>query len=515
MASTFLRNTLLGFTSGGAVALAGFVGNAITARLLGPESLGAFSYIVWCVTISSFLAGLGISVVQQRYIPNLRAEGRDEEADGLIGAVTRVSIAAALVGAILLFAYLYWPAKNATAGSSSTAQLIVVGLALVWFVWWKMGDLYLFHLRGEQRFGELAKLSGWSALIKVAVITLGAWLFGVPGAIAGYIAGNILPAVRVRRLLRIKPKVSSTLRQEVVKFAAASWAAAVIGALVFGRTEIVFLQHYSGLEAVGLFAAAATVAEMAVQLPPLLLSALMPRLSEQFGLGAHDEMLRLYRTMTAFMALVILPLCLGLAAVSPVLVPVFFGDEFSGAIPATSVLLIAAAISSLGVTTFYLLQSMGKTGFLLISNGIGLVGTIALGFVLVPRFGLIGAAYSRGIVQVGVVLIETWYVTRRLHLTPPFRALGAITLAALAQGAVAYFVSIEWGGAISLVASIPAAAVVYLVALRVLAVMPMIDPGLAHRLVERAPGRLQPVIGRLLNLPTSAPTDHIEPSDRE
>jgi O-antigen/teichoic acid export membrane protein len=511
MSPSFARNTLLGFTSGAAVALAGFIGNAITARILGPDSLGVLAYVVWCVTTASMVAGLGISVVQQRFIPNLRAEGKGGEAEGLIGATTRLSMVAAIVGSLLLFAYLYWPGKNATEGPSHISRSVVIALAVIWFILWKMNDVYLFYLRGEQRFGELARLSGFSAFFKLAVLALGAWLFGIPGAIAGYIAGNILPAIRMFRLLRTKPSVGQALRRQVIRFAVPTWATAVIGGLVFGRTEIVFLQHYTGIGAVGLFAAAATVAEMAVQLPPLLLSALLPRFSEQFGLGAHDHMQRLYRTMTALLALVIVPLCVGLAAIAPVLVPLFFGAEFADAAPVASVLLIAAAVSSLGVTTFYLLQSMGKTGFLLMSNGVGLVGTIALGFLLVPHFGLLGAAWSRGIVQVTVVLIETWYVTKRLGIAPPYRALGAITLASVAQGAVAYVVSTELGGAISLVVSIPAAIVIYLIALRLLAVMPMVDPELTNRLVERAPLRLRPLICRILKLQSPPAEGPAEP----
>jgi O-antigen/teichoic acid export membrane protein len=498
MSPSFLRNTLLGFSSGAAVALAGFIGNAITARLLGPDKLGVFAYVVFCVTIASMIAGLGIGIVQQRYIPNLRAEGKDDEADGLIGATTRLSMLAAIVGAVLLFAYLYWPGRDAMEGPSETSRDVVIAFALTWFIFWRMGDTYQFYLRGEQRFGELARLSAVSALIKLAVIALGAWFFGIPGALAGYIAGNLLPAARIFRLLRITPRVSRSLKRPVVRFALASWVTAVLGGLVFGRTEILFLEHYTGIGAVGYFAAAVTVAEMAVQLPPLLLSALLPRFSEQHGLGEHEHMRRLYRTMTALIAALIVPICLGLAAIAPVLVPLLFGAEFTDSVPVAMVLLVAAAVSSLGVTTFYLLQSIGKTGLLLISNAIGLAGTIALGFVLVPRYGLIGAAWSRGIVQVSVVLIETWYVTRRVGISPPYRALGSITVAAVAQAAVAYFITVELGGPVSLLVAIPAAIVTFLVALRVLGVMRSVDPGLRDRLVDKVPQRVRPVISRIL-----------------
>lgn len=500
MSPSFAKNTILGFASGAAVALAGFVGNAITARILGPDNLGIFAYVVWCVTVASFVASLGIDVVQQRFIPNLRAEGKNDEANGLIGATTRTSMLATVVVGVGLLGYLYWPGKGVTEGLSETTRIMVVAVALVWFVCWRLGDLYLFNLRGEQQFGPLARLSAQSAVIKVATMGLGAWLFGIPGALAGYIAGSILPASRVFQLLRNRASVGTDLKREVVKFAVASWILGLLGSLVFGRTQVIFLEHYTGLAAVGLFAAAVTIAEMAVQLPPLLLSALLPRFSEQHGLGAQDNMRSLYRMMTALMALVIVPLCLGLAAIAPVLIPLIFGADFADAVPASSVLLVAAAISSLGVTTVYFLQSVAKTGLLLISNGMGLVGTIALGFLVIPSEGLMGAAWSRGVVQVGVVLIETWYVTRRLKVSLPFRVLGAITLASLAQAGVAYLISIEVGGVLSLALAIPAAILVYLVGLRVFAVIRLIDPGIAPRLSTQAPQRIRPLVTRLMTL---------------
>ena len=505
MSPSFARNTMLGFASGAAVALAGFVGNAVVARLLGPERLGVFAYVVWCVTVAATVAAVGIDVVQQRFLPNLRAEGRGEEADGLIGATTRVALVSMTVVGLALIGYLVGPGKGALAGTSPD---VVIAVAAVWFVLWKLGDLYLFYLRGEQRFGEVAKLSAVSALLKVVMFAAGAWLFGIPGALVGYIAGSLLPASRVFRLLGKKPRVAPSLRREVVRFALGSWAVGVIGSLVFGRTQVVFLEHYSGLTAVGLFAAAVTIAEMAVQLPPMLLSALLPRFSEQHGMGAHEHMVRLYRTTTALIAMVIVPLCLGLAAVASVLIPALFGGDFAAAVPASAVLLIAAAISSLGVSTLYLLYSTGKTALLVISNAAGLVLTIVLGFLLIPRFGLMGAAWSRGVAQVLVVLVETWYVTVKLGFRPPYRVLGALSVAAVAQAAVAYAITTQWGSSVSLAVSIPAAFVVYLIALRTLSVTSMVDQGLINRLVERVPEHRRPMIRKALKLP---PTSNTQP----
>ncbi|NTY61062.1 lipopolysaccharide biosynthesis protein [Mycolicibacterium sphagni] len=512
MAPNFARNTLLGALSGAAVTLSGFVGSAIAARLLGPEDLGVVAYVVWCVTVSIAVATMGSDVVQQRFIPNLRAAGRNDAVDGLIGAITRLSMVVALVVGVVLFFYLDGPGSGALSRLSSRAQIVVIVVALTWFICWRMSDLYLFNLRGEQRFDTLARVSTVSAALRVTTTVVGAWLFGIPGALAGNIAGTIVPAGRVFPQLRKKPRVDRDLRRELVGFTMVSWTIAIIGNLLFGRTQIIFLEHYATIGAVGLFAVALTLAEIAAQLPQLLLSALLPRFSEQSGQGAHDHMMRLYKTMTALMAMLMLPLCLGLAAIAPALIPLIFGADFADAAPVASILLIALAFSSLGGTTLQLILSLGKTRILLVSNAVGLAGVIVLGFSLIPHYGLMGAAWSRGIAMVLVIAIEIICAAVQLGFHFPYRALGVVTLAAVAQGAVAYGIVLTVGGAVSLVLAIPAAVITYLTVLRVFRAMRLIDPELASRLVSRVPARLRPLASLIVG-PLSPPTT--EPAEQD
>ncbi|WP_319437058.1 lipopolysaccharide biosynthesis protein [Mycobacterium sp. RTGN5] len=509
MAQNFARNTLFGFISGAAVTLSGFVGSAIAARLLGPEDFGVVAYVTWCVTVAAAASTLGSDVVQQRFIPNLRAAGKNDQVDGLVGTIVRLSVVAAVAVGALLFAFLDGPGRGALQGGSPHSQIVVITVALIWFLCWRLSDLYLFNLRGEQQFDKVARVSGASALMRVATTVVGAWLFGIPGALAGGIAATFLPASRLFPLLRHKPRVDQSLRRELVGFALVSWTISLVGNLLFGRTQVVFLEHYASISAVGIFAVALTVAEMAAQLPPLFLSALLPRFSEQSGRGAHEDMRRLYRTMTSLMALVMFPLCLGLAAITPVLIPLVFGADFADAVPVASLLLVVIAINSLGGTALQLTLSLGKTRILLISNAVGLVGVILLGFLLIPQYGLMGAAWSRGIIQILVIAIEMVYAATKLGFYLPFRALGAIALAALAQGGAAYAIVQNIGGPVSLVLAIPAAILVFLVAVRVLKVMPLVDPELTSRIISHAPTRVKPLVSRVLRL-LSPTTGHAE-----
>ncbi len=100
--------------------------------------MGVIAYAAWCVMVATTVASLGVGLVLQRFIPNLRARGMDDDAEGLIGATTRLSMLAAIVGSLLLFCWLYWPGSSAISAPSAASRLVILGLVLAWFIVWKM-----------------------------------------------------------------------------------------------------------------------------------------------------------------------------------------------------------------------------------------------------------------------------------------------------------------------------------------------------------------------------------------
>jgi O-antigen/teichoic acid export membrane protein len=301
-------------------------------------------------------------------------------------------------------------------------------------------------------------------------------------------------------LLRKKPGMGKELRGHVVRFGLTSWSADVIGGLSYSRSLIAFIERYVGIRAVGLFSVAYSVTVMATELPSLLLSALLPYLSEQHGLDARPQMQRVHRAITGIVALLVVPACVGAAAIAPVLVPLLFGAEFADAAPIAMVMLIPAAVDVVAASTTSLIYSTGKSLIMLISNMVGLVGTILLALLLIPPLGLMGAALSRAVAHVVAIGIQIWYANAKLGFSLPYRALGAITVGAVVQGLVAYGVIIGVGGLLSLVLAIPAAMAIYVLALRVMAVLPMLEPQLLDIAVTQAPRTIRRPLFRIIRL---------------
>ena len=113
-------------------------------------------------------------------------------------------------------------------------------------------------------------------------------------------------------------------------------------------------------------------------------------------------------------ALLAMPACLGMAAIAPAVVPMLYGEEFRPAVPAA---MIIAALSTVSVSTViatHLVQALERSDFIFYTAILGAGLSIVGGFLLVPEFGLIGAAVSRSVVQVIMVAIGLWFVVARL-----------------------------------------------------------------------------------------------------
>ncbi|HEX8415748.1 MAG TPA: oligosaccharide flippase family protein [Sphingomicrobium sp.] len=497
MTRGLVRNTMLGSAAGAVTTIATFVSGVAIARLIGPDGTGAVAYGMWCVAVAVTIVDLGAGTVLKRFVPDLTARGDEDGARRLAGSLARSRALALLPAGLLLVLWLQLGGRDGEDGRTF-ADPLLAGLLVAAFAGQAMGSLYTAYLKGSQRFGLVARLSLAAAAVQVVAVGFGAWQFGVTGALGGYVAASLIAALLGSRMLLQRGPVTADLQPRIRRFALASWSAAVIGGLVWTRSEILFLEAYGGLTAVGFFAAAATLTAMATALPILLTGALLPYFSEQHSRKQRSQMQAVYSAMTLIVALIVLPGCFGMAAIAPVLVPLLFGPSFAAAVPVAMVLLIPAAAGVVGAVNPTLIYGMEKSSILLYSNLAGLAGMICLGLLVIPSFGLMGAAWSRAAVHVGVVAIETWYVSRTLGFAPPFRALAVVSAASALSGLTAYLLVLAISGPLSLLVAIPSAMLAFGLAIRVLGVLPMVDTELLRRASAQGPRGAERFIERLI-----------------
>lgn len=176
------------------------------------------------------------------------------------------------------------------------------------------------------------------------------------------------------------------------------------------RFDIWYLQDVKGAGELGLYAVAVGVAQFFFQVPDPLARVLQPHLIGQFD-QAMLEKFRLYARLS-------FTLVLGGGSVFMVLsgwlFPFVYGEKFSGAVIAFRWLMPGILFACGSKMMALLIIRTGKVGFNALASGFGLLFTIALNLLLVPRYGLVGAAIASSGAYLAVLLVVLWVVFRRL-----------------------------------------------------------------------------------------------------
>jgi O-antigen/teichoic acid export membrane protein len=499
----FARKSFLGALAAVSITLSSFLSGVIVARTLGLEGTGAVAYVVWLVLMLAPVLDLGMSPAIMRTVPDLRARGENDRASWLSGHLGRllgVSVALGVI-AVWMISGLpglasHWHTAQPVAGKASPDVLRYV---LPLFVAAQALGAYAYaYLRGAQAFDQVAKVAGVSLVIQLACVAVGSLWFGVAGAVAGFAAGQLLPAIMACRLMRTSGTPDSDLRRRVFRYALFAWAGNVANTFVWSRIEVFFLERSSGYEAVGQFTVALALTSIAVQGPQLLTTGFLPLFSAKLGQRDMDATRTAFAAGTRLLAALAFPACFGMAAVMPVLLPLIYGPAFGGATPAAIILVMAAAVSVTSVVATNLIHANERSDFVFYTATTGAVLSILSGFLFIPVFGLIGAAASRAAIQCLLVGIGCWFVVRRLHYPLPFGSLGLLALAALACWAAAALCIATIPGPLSLLAAIPAGAVAYIVALRLLRALPPSDLTLLDKVASALPRPMSKIARALL-----------------
>lgn len=486
-AGQFARNSGFGTIAGLGTAVGSVMTSVILAHTLGVEGTGAVAFALWGVMVAATIADLGGQASLARYLPELAAAGRPREAQRVAALLRRVLLLSSIaaVAGFGLFAFWEWHVTRLSPSMAATWALVGLACGLQTLAGFTSG-----YLRGVQRFDRLAVLTACSVVLQLACVAVGSIILGIPGALAGYCTGSLLPAMLCLVRSPERRPLSPELRTRLRRYAFYSWAGALASTFVWSRAELFFLQRSSGSGAVGLFTVGVTLANMAAQGPILLTAGLLPYFAESFGKRALDDMREAYATATRVLGFLVLPVCFGLAAVMPTVLPLIYGQAFADAVPSATVLVIAAGIGTTSSVGTSVLLALERSDFIFLSGVLTALLSVCAGFTVIPAFGLMGAAWARCLVQITAVALGSWFIYRRLGFPLPFGGLARLVLAALACAAAARVVITVVPGPRSLAAAVLAGAITYLIAVRMLGALPARDRDRLRALAGMLPSRL-------------------------
>ncbi len=184
------------------------------------------------------------------------------------------------------------------------------------------------------------------------------------------------------------------------------------------RFNFILLGGLAGPAALGIYAVAAKYAEFLRVLPIAANWVLYPQFARSEVKEAKKSSRDLILRTGALTAAASLPL----AAAAGLVIPSLFGQVFADAVLPARILLIGLAAEGVGGVVTAFLFGRGRPGLNSLAAGGGVVITVIMDVVLIPRYGAIGAAIASTVAYLAttsMLVAWYWHTTRHIELQPP------------------------------------------------------------------------------------------------
>lgn len=379
----------------------------VAGRILGDVEYGKFSFALAVAMIFEALVDFGLKEITTREVARERRAAHRILADtfGL-----KLALAAAASLALLLAVHVL----GANPDERFACYLLGAASILRSYL------LTIRHtLQGLERFGldSTAVIIDRLLLFGIGSAALAGGL-GLLGLAAGFVIARML-SLSVACML-----AASQVGRIRLAFDVTSWRALQLQALPFGAFAVVF-HLYSHVDTVmlwalrsdaetGLYSAAYRLYEGLSAAPQVLHAVLIPRLASHF-VRERPAHARLSRTALSVSFVLAVPVCAGSIFLANPLVDVFFGAGYAAAGLPLQIL----GIGFVFVFPLFVLHavalSVGAGSRLLQTAVIGCLANVAMNLVLIPRYGMHGAAAATVAGEALSAALLGWGLRHRLR----------------------------------------------------------------------------------------------------
>ncbi len=376
----------------------GLIVGVWVARYFGPEQFGLFNYVLAFVGLFGVVAALGLQNIVVRDIV------RDPSCKGeTLGTAALLQLAAGLLSYICLLGILFWLRPE-----EALTKLLVAVLGSVML--FKASELAVYWFESQVMSKYIVWVQNGSflafAIIKVLLILNQGTLISLAWATMaeGFIASFLMLAIFSVKGFPLQQLRASLARAK--SLLADSWPLLLSGIAITAYMKIdqIMLGLMLGDEAVGIYSVAIRISEAWYFVPMIIAGSVFPSILEA---KRCDEALYQKRLQYLYDLMVWLSIAIALPItfLSTQIITGLFGLAYSEAGPVLVIHVWASVFVFLGVASGQWFMAENRQILIFQRTVFGAVINVALNYIFIPRFGVIGAAYATVMAQACVGLL--------------------------------------------------------------------------------------------------------------
>ncbi len=391
--------------------------NVVLARLLGAEGSGIFFLAFTIVLILATIGRVGMENALVRFIAANLSAKLPGKVLGVYQKAMLYSLVVSTILATLLYILAPWISQTVFAKPELAQSLGIMAIAVIPLA------LLTLHANALQGLKEIASSISVSSVYVPLITCVVAVIFvpknGIAAAAWGYLMATTITLLIGRRFWQnavssLKANAAEFNRSELLASSMPLFGIVMMN-LVIVWSPMMFLGIWENSKNVGIYSAASRTAMLTSFVLIAVNSIAAPKFAALYQRGDLLALGSLARKSAKMMVLLTSP-ALVLFMLIPELIMSIFGDQFNQGATILMILALGQFVNVATGSVGYLLMMTGNER--LMRNNLIFIASlgILLNLILIPNYGILGAAIGASIVLATQNLIAMILVWRKLNI---------------------------------------------------------------------------------------------------
>ena len=423
----------------------GYLFRLILARELGVASYGLVYGIIALFGFFSIFMNLGLNSALVKYIAEFKAQNKLEELKGsiLIVFLSKLLLTVLTCGILILFSDKI--ASDYLNAPQASILIKIYGIAIIFSV---ISSTLRSSFRG---FQSMKYYSSTDFIKSVLALTITSFLlmlgFKEIAPILGFtLTFAILPLIYFPLLTKIFPEfihvkaeLSKSLAKKLFTFGIPVVFTGLAG-MIFGYTDTILLTYFRTLKEVGLYNVALPTMKVISVIGVAFTSILFPLSSELWAKKRKDQLGKGLGMLYKYALILVFPLALLMFLFPEIILGILFGGEFKAAGGVLRILAIGYLINTLSGVNNTTLSGIGKPKEVSKIMFSGACMNLILNLILIPFYGMEGAAISTTISFLFLFILSTLKIKKDIFFTLPWKSFSILAMSGILIASLTYLI---------------------------------------------------------------------------
>ncbi len=374
------------------------------ARHFGRENFGIFSFGLAFALLAAILTDFGLSTLLVR-----DTSRNKKDASKYISNALLLKIFLALITVALSYAFLN---SMGYKGETKAVAYIMLSFAILQ----SFTELYCSIFRSFERMHYDASIKVLRMLILSAAVfyslknnfslVISSFSFPITESII------LLTAILLvyTRFIKISFSFDFALLRHLLK-ESSFFCLSMAFAGLFLYIDQIMLSKLGSASDVGIYAAASNIAIALISIPMMYANSIYPVISRLY-VSSKESLKFVYERSFKYMLIIGLAISAGIYALSDKIIAFLYGKEYIASSIVLAIVCWHLFLRFANVMSGFTLSSMDRQGSRVISQGIASLSKIALNFILIPFYGIVGAAIATLVTEILFFVIYTFFVSK-------------------------------------------------------------------------------------------------------